>query len=185
MEFWSSTPTLARIFWIVAATASVVFVVQAIITFSGISGHEDMQTDDASAMDDNGAFQVFTLRNFITFLLGFGWAGVLFGGRIENSTSLIVIAFSSGIIFVATYFVVLIQISRLAKDQTFRIEETIGKNATVYLTIPPGGKAHGKIQVAVSGVTHELNAITGAEARPTGTQVTVVKVQGENLVYVE
>ena len=78
-----------RAYWIVALLATLVFLIQMVLTLVGI-GDTDSDVDfDASSdadfgdgsgdtMDTGGAIQLFTIRNMVNFLLGIGWGGVCF-----------------------------------------------------------------------------------------------------------
>lgn len=72
---------------------------------------------------------------------------------------------------------------KLSEDNSFKIEETIGKTADVYLTIPAAKSGKGKIFISVKGSTHELSAITADMAEiKNGTLVKVIGIEGDILV---
>jgi hypothetical protein len=75
------------------------------------------------------------------------------------------------------------QLKRLERDGTVRLENAVGEPATVYLSIPGGTAAPGKIHLALQGRTVELRAVSH-EALPTGAEVVVVDVLDDDTVEV-
>ena len=90
-EWWSSLGLFMQSVWCITLCASLVFVIQTIMTFIGMDTDGGMDVDvsaDTAIDGDSGPFQLFTFRNFINFLLGFGWSIISFEKAIEK-TSLI------------------------------------------------------------------------------------------------
>ena len=77
------------------------------------------------------------------------------------------------------------QVQKLAEDNTFTISSTINHTCSVYLTIPAAKSGKGKIQVSIKGSFQELDAMTEGEKIESGATVKIVKVEGNNLVFVE
>ncbi len=186
MEFFDSMEPLLRTFWYIALPATLVFLIQSVMTFMGMDSHDGVDADFNSDLSHTDApFQLFSLRNLINFLMGLGWGGICFYTTIENHLILTGVALLVGIIFVALFFFVIKQIQKLAEDNSFKIEETVNKTASVYLTIPAAKSGKGKIQISVRGSMHELDAVTEGEKIETGAPVKVVRVEGSTLVFVE
>ena len=185
MDFLQDLEALHQTFWYIAIPVSVIFVIQMIMTFMGADASDGIEADFEGDFDGGDApFQLFSLRNLINFLLGFGWAGVLLYDRFENKTILVFVAFLVGAAFVGLFFFLIRQILKLGEDNTFKIESTIGKTASVYLTIPERKSGKGKVQVSVKGTTHELDAVTENDAIPSGNIVRVIAVEAGNLLIV-
>lgn len=181
MDFLDSYEPLLKAFWYIALPVSVFFLLQTIATFVGLSGAES--DVDGDAMDGDMPFEVFTLRNLINFLLGFGWTGVSFYEIIENKIVLVGLAVLVGVLFVGVFFVLIKQIMKLSEDNTFKVENTINQIAEVYLTIPERKTGKGKIHLSVKGTFHELDAITNSsEKLLSGTAVKVVAVENHLLL---
>lgn len=186
MEFLQDLDTLHQTFWYIAIPVSVIFIIQTIMTFVGADATDGLDADfDGDFEGGDAPFQLFSLRNLINFLIGFSWAGVLLYNKIENKAILVLIAFVVGTAFLALFFILIRQILKLSEDNTFRIDNTIGKIATVYLTIPEGKSGKGKVQVSVNGTTHELDAITENEGISSGTMVRITAIESGNLLIVE
>lgn len=186
MENFSEMETLLKIFWYLAIPSSLIFLVQTIMTFIGADATDGLDADfDSDLEGTQGAFQFFSFRNFIHFMLGFGWTGISFYDIIENKTLLVGIALLAGIAFVAMFFLIISQIKRLAEDNTFQIKETLGKTGEVYLTIPEKKSGIGKVQISIKGSFKELRAITESETLKSGTLVKIKSVDSDNILVVE
>lgn len=185
MEFFDNLDPLLRMFWYISLPASLIFLVQTFMTFQGAdaSDGEDAYFDsDLSGTD--APFQLFSLRNMINFLLGLGWGGVWFYATISNPAVLISVAVLIGAAFVYLFFLILKQVQKLTKDNTFKITKTRNKTGTVYLRIPAEKSGSGIVQVSVNGAVHELKAVTDGDEIPSGTMIRVVEILDDHLVLV-
>ncbi|HYG20451.1 MAG TPA: serine protease [Ohtaekwangia sp.] len=186
MESLENLDPLLRTFWFIALPASIVFVIQTVMTFLGSDAHDGLDADfDSDFHGAEAPFQLFTFRNLINFLLGFGWTGISFYNLISNPIVLVALSFLVGVVFIVLFFLVIRQIERLAEDNTFKISNTLNKTGSVYLTIPAHKTGTGKVQISVQGSFHELDAITENEKIETSAMVRVVKIAANNLIVVE
>lgn len=174
---------LLRTYWYIAIPASVIFIIQTIMTFVGGDASDGLEADFDGDMDgQSGPSQIFSLRNLINFLLGFSWTGISFYNEISNRWVLMTVATAVGLIFLFAFFFIIKQIKKLAEDNSFRFEATIGKNAEVYLTIPASKGGKGKVLLSMNGSTRELSAITLGEEIPTGKLVKITGLDNELLI---
>ena len=186
MEFFSNLEPLLRTFWFIAIPVSVVFLIQAVMTFVGMDSSDGVEADFDADLDHGDApFQLFSFRNLTNFLLGFSWTGVSFYQAVDNKVVLVLLAALIGGTFVAAFFFMIQQIQKLAEDNSFRIENTLNQVCAVYLTIPEKKSGRGKVQVSVRGSFHELDAITDNEKIESSTMVRIVRIENSNLVVVE
>lgn len=186
MEILANLEPLLRTFWFVAIPASVIFIIQTIMTFIGADASDGVSADFNGDFDGTDApFQLFSFRNLINFLLGFGWSGVSLYATINNPTVLILVSVLVGCAFVYVFFLVISQLMKLSEDGTFKLTATLNKNAEVYLSIPANRTGKGKILISVNGSIHELEAITEGEKINSGAVVRVVRIENENTLIVE
>lgn len=186
MEMLDSLPTLLKSFWYIAIPTSIIFIIQTIITFSGLDIADGVDTDFHGDTHAGGDFQLFSLRNLINFLLGFSWTGISFYTTIgDKPIFLIITSLVVGVLFVILFFLVIRQVQKLAEDNSFKITNTLHKTAEVYLTIPENKKGKGKIMISVNGAFHELEAMTEQERIPSGAIVKVIKIENNNILIVE
>ena len=185
MGFFEAMEGLEKAFWFMALPASLIFVIQTIMTFIGVDSTDGIHADFNGDLDGADApFQLFSLRNLVNFFLGFVWTGISLYHSIANHWLLIGIALLVGALFVYLFFLVIRQVQKLAEDNSFTIRNAVGKSATVYLRIPASKSGYGKIQVSVNGTSHEISAMTEGEEIPSGAMVRVLEVLDNNLLLV-
>lgn len=185
-------PFMLQVYCALAAIASVIFIIQAIMTFAGFDADADADIPDApdaipesgdAAFDADG-FHLVSVKSIICFILGFGWTGVLCWDYIPNRVLLGFVAFLVGLLFMGTIAFLLFQVMKLNKDNTFRVEQIVGQPAEVYLRIPAGRQESGKITISLNGSIHELEALADQDI-PTGAKVRVLSVVEGDTVLVE
>jgi len=186
MNFFNTLDPVLKTLWFIALPASLIFIIQGIMTFVGVDATDGLDADfDSDLSDGDSTFQLFTFRNLINFLLGFSWTGISFYQLIDNKLILGLLSFGIGAAFVVGFFVIIRQIEKLAEDNTFTISKALNKTGAVYLTIPARKSGTGKVQVSVNGAFHELDAITEQGRIETSTLVRIVGIEDNNLVVVE
>lgn len=184
LGFLENLEPLHQGFWYIAIVASFIFLIQTTLTFIGGDYSDGVQTDFNGDFDHTDTpFQFFSFRNLINFLLGFGWSGVAFYHSIESKSILIFIAVLIGVGFVFLFFILILQILKLTEDNTFKIDNLIGKIGEVYLTIPANMSGKGKVLISVNGTHHELQAMTESEENiPSSHSVRVIAVDDKILI---
>jgi len=190
MDLLNSLEPLQKFFWTIACCASLVFIIQTVMTFIGLGADTDVDAGpmdgSVDSMEDGSLSGVFSFRNLVNFLLGYGWAGVLLHDSIESGLLLQVVAIAVGLLFVLAFVFMFRQVMKLSHDGSFKMQEAVGLKADVYLRIPAARSGRGKVQVSVKGSVHEIDAMTdNTEEIATGAQVKIVKVLGDDLLLVE
>lgn len=175
---------ILKTFWYLAIPSSLIFTIQAIMTFIGSDSSHDI---DFEFEIDHGSsdFQYFSFRNLINFLLGFSWTGIVLYPIWSNVLFLVFISLSVGLGFVYLYFIIIQQIYKLNQDNTFKISDTLMKTGEVYLNIPANMSGKGKVLISVGGSIHELDAMTESDKINTQTKVVIVRIESDNTLIVE
>jgi membrane protein implicated in regulation of membrane protease activity len=195
--WWNSLDIFEKTLWSIALPASGFFVIQMFATFLGMDGNPDVSADfsgDINSTSDLGApgdtdapgsvpFQLFTLRNFINFLLGLGWGGIAFYPALGKAGSTVAGAIT-GTVLVILVMYMFRWLSKMTQSGNLDIRNAIGREAEVYLSIPENNSGRGKVHVSVQGTLRELDAGTTGEKIPTGSRVKVISVSN-NLLIVE
>lgn len=163
-----------KIYWTIAIVASAIFVIQTILTFVGIDMHGDFDLPHDTTMDAGGFASLFSVRSFINFMVGFGWAGVTFTPGIPSVWLVLLLSVIVGLVFAYMYMFLLKRMRGLEANGAISAADTVGLRASVYLRIPANCEGKGKVQVTVNGSLREFDAMTRGESIPTGAQVTVV-----------
>ncbi|MDD2983709.1 MAG: NfeD family protein [Crocinitomicaceae bacterium] len=183
-ETLANLDPLLKTFWYVAIPVSLIFLIQTVMTFIGGAADSIDADFDGDIDGHDTPFQLFSLRNLINFLLGFSWTGISFFTTVSSKLFLIIFAILVGFLFVYLFFIIIKQVQKLAEDNSFKIENTIGKTAEVYLPIPANKSGKGKVMISVNGAFHELDAMTANDRIPSNAIVRVLAVD-TNILIVE
>jgi hypothetical protein len=166
--WWAELTTTLRVFWGIAIFSSVFFILQTIMTFAGLSDMDSEMGDDGGEAGDHDAHSMmdyFTVRNLVSFFLGFSWCGIV---MIESGSSLGV-AIAGGTL--------------MKSDGTLSIDNAIGHEGLVTITIPADKQRYGKVGISFQNRYRELEGISeGQQELAKGTRVKVVAVAGSQLV---
>ena len=187
-EWWSSLGLFMQSVWCITLFASLVFVIQTIMTFIGMDIDGGMDVDvstDTTADGDSGPFQLFTFRNFINFLLGFGWSIITFEKAIANQFVLILVSAVVGVLLVMAVMSIFRFMSRMEQSGTIRVANAVGCKGNVYLKIPGEKRGEGKVQISIQGAIREFDALTAGEELETGAPIKVVEVVNDSTLLVE
>lgn len=187
-EWWSSLGLFMQSVWCITLFASLVFVIQTIMTFIGMDTDGGMDVDvsaDTTADGDSGPFQLFTFRNFINFLLGFGWSIISFEKAIANQFVLILVSAVVGVLLVMAVMAIFRFMSRMEQSGTIRVANAVGCKGNVYLKIPGEKRGEGKVQISIQGAIREFDALTAGEELETGAPIKVVEVVNDSTLLVE
>lgn len=184
LDFLHNLPPLLKGFWYVALISSAIFVIQSLLTIIGGIDADGVNADFSGHLDHGDApFQLFSFRNLINFLLGFGWTGVVFYSSVASGFLLVILAMLVGCIFILLFFLLIRQLLKLSEDNTFKMENLLHLNGQVYIPIPEKMSGKGRIQISVLGATHEIDAMTEDDTRLTsGTNVKVVRIENGILI---
>lgn len=188
IDWYNSLEPALKVYWGIAIFASVIFVIQTVMSFVGIS---DVDTDvdvdaNVDGLDDAGAMHLLSIRNIVYFLLGLGWAGVSLWGTIANHLLLAIVAIVVGCLFVAIFLFLFRQMMKLQHNGAFDINDAVGKTVDVYLRIPASGQGIGKVQVSFNGSVQEIDARTDGDTLiPSGAKVRVIEVLNNRVLLVE
>ena len=185
MTWFEGLGTLHQVFWGCAIAGSLVFAIQAVLTLLGMDSTDvDVDVPDGDTLDFGG-LSMFSVRNLVNFLVGFGWGGVSFYSGISNPYLLVLVAVITGVLFVLMFFFIYKQTRKLESNGAFDIKNCEGKVADVYLRIPAKGEGRGKIQISVNGSVHELDAMSNDGPIATGKKVRIVEICDGSSVIVE
>ncbi len=189
-QWWNSIPAFEKIFWYFAIPFTIVFSLQLILTMIGIDWHDtdfDVHdgfdvNHDADSMD---GFRLFTLRNFIIFFTGFGWAGIFAVHAGFNPIVTVLIAFMVGSFLMFAVTGILFFMTKLTQSGNIRLTNAINVPGRVYLPIPGKMSGMGQVQLTIQGSVREMEAMTQEDALPTGTPVTVTEVVNDQILVVK
>ncbi|MCQ2258800.1 MAG: hypothetical protein MJZ41_12545 [Bacteroidaceae bacterium] len=185
LDLFQQLDTFMQVFWGCAIVGSLIFIVQMVLTLIGMDSSDiDVDFDGPDTMDLGGGIQLFSIKNFVNFIVGFGWGGVCLSGVIGNYFLLCLVAVIIGIGFVMMFFYIKKQTNKLEHNGAFKVEDCKGNVYDVYLRIPSERSGKGKIQVSINGSIQEINAITDGTEIPTGNKAEVIDIVDKSTVLV-
>lgn len=192
--WWASLSLVMKILWGVTLAASLIFIIQSILTFIGAdAGDGGIDTDfdtgfDTEATDAavEGGTNLYTFRNFVNFILGFGWSAILLQEKIHSVPLLLIVSVIIGVALVAVVMYLFKWLSGMQQSGNINVyKSAVGCNGTVYLTIPGERGGEGKVQISINNAVREYDAVTDGDALKTGTPIRVTEVINANTVLVE
>lgn len=187
MSTWDQT------FFYIGFGASIFFVGQLILMFVGgdADGGDGGDFGDAGDADGEGggdeasSFKILTLKNIIGFCMGLGWGGLSLHIDMELSKTITLIF--APIIGVLVMFIqsgVFWLMYKLHAPNEETLDDAIGKNGTVYLTID--GSGAGKVTLTVNGrlTTMDARSVDGTPIQ-TSARVLVKSILNSELIVEE
>ena len=192
-SWWAELSLVMKILWSVTLTASLVFIIQSVLTFLGADADADFDVDVDTSMDGSdlsnidGGSNLYTLRNFVNFILGFGWSAILLQDSISSVALLIVVSAIIGVALVAAVMYLFKWLAGMQQSGNINLQKAAaGCEGKVYLTIPEGRSGTGKVQITINGAVREYDAMTESEEPlKTGVPIRVVDCLDANTLLVE
>lgn len=188
ITWWTSLSTAMQVLWAITLSASLIFVIQTVMTFLGLGDHDadfDLDTSDGS-FDADPSMNLLTFRNLVNFCLGFGWTAVLMHEKIQSNALLIIVSVIVGILLVTVVMWIFKWLSGMQQTGNIDVHKSaVGCEGKVYLTIPGERKGEGKVQITINNAVREYDAVTDGEAIPTGKAIKVTEVINDYTLLVE
>ena len=178
INWWMALGETGQIFACIAIPATIMLVIQLVLTLIGLDGDGDADStvDDAytDGLDDGvdisdgdsdmgDGLSIFTLRGFITFFSIAGWVGTICCGAGLQLWLSILISVASGVLAMISVAFLMKWLFKLQYDGTENIKDALGVSGTVYLRIPPSRTGRGKINAIINGKLTEKSAVTDEE----------------------
>lgn len=192
--WWASLSVIMKVLWGVTLSASLIFIIESVLTFIGADaggdfdtggGDFDMDFDTSADMGTSG-MNLYTFRNFINFLLGFGWTAILLHDKIQSKAVLVLLAILVGAGLVAAVMYMFKWLSSMQQSGNINVyKSAVGCQGKAYLTIPGERKGSGKVQITINNSVREYDALTDGDEIKTGAAIKVVDVIDGNTLVVE
>ena len=73
LESFQEMDTWMQVFWGCAIVGSIIFIIQMVLTLIGMDSSDmDVDFDGGDTMDLGGGISLFSIKNFVNFIVGFG-----------------------------------------------------------------------------------------------------------------
>ena len=191
--WWADLSPVMKLLWGVTLTATLIFIIQTVMTFLGADADStDFDMDVDTSMDgsdlsniDSGA-NLYTFRNFVNFFLGFGWTAIILQPSVKSTAVLVIIAVLVGIALVALVMYMFKWLYSMQQSGNINVyKSAVGCQGKCYLRIPGERGGEGKVQITIQGAVCEYNAVTDGDEIKTGTSVKVLEAIDGNTLLVE
>ena len=191
--WWADLSPVMKLLWGVTLTATLIFIIQTVMTFLGADADStDFDVDVDASMDgsdlsniDSGA-NLYTFRNFVNFFLGFGWTAIILQPSVKSTAVLVIIAVLVGIALVALVMYMFKWLYSMQQSGNINVyKSAVGCQGKCYLRIPGERGGEGKVQITIQGAVREYNAVTDGDEIKTGTSVKVLEAIDGNTLLVE
>ena len=191
--WWADLSPVMKLLWGVTLTATLIFVIQTVMTFLGADADStDFDVDVDASMDgsdlsniDSGA-NLYTFRNFVNFFLGFGWTAIILQPSVKSTAVLVIISVLVGIALVALVMYMFKWLYSMQQSGNINVyKAAVGCQGKCYLRIPGERAGEGKVQITIQGAVREYNAVTDGDEIKTGTSVKVVEAIDGNTLLAE
>lgn len=182
---WEQISGFEKMFWFLAIPATVVFLIQTVLTVVGASlDHTDADLNHDTMGD--GQFPIFTIRNLVVFFMMFGWMGIALIRQFHAGVTVVVlVSFAVGVAMMLIVSLMFWGIAKLTSSGNVIVDNAIiGFEAKVYLKIPAATAGNGKVTLVVQGVMKELAAYSKEGEIPTGTIVKILELKNDGSVIV-
>jgi hypothetical protein len=181
------------IYWASTIVGGTLFILRLIMLFVGgdFGDHSadsalDAAGDIASGdhADADVSFQLLSVQGLTSFFMMFGLVGLALLKANLPVLVTVIGGIAAGLATVAITGLIFTQMKRLQTEGTINIQNTIGTQGSVYLTIPKNGT--GQVQIIAQGSLKIFDAVSSHKsAIATGEKIQVVGVAGGNTLIVE
>ena len=191
--WWADLSPVMKLLWGVTLTATLIFIIQTVMTFLGADADgTDFDMDVDTSMDGSdlsnieGGSNLYTFRNLVNFFLGFGWSAILLQSSVKSTALLILISVLVGVALVVAVMYLFKWLSSMQQSGNINVyKSAVGCQGKCYLRIPAERGGEGKVQITIQGAVREYNAVTDGDEIKTGASVKVLEAVDANTLLVE
>lgn len=183
-EWFEAFSTVEQSLLLVAAFSTTIFVIQFVMSLTGFSDDAEFDTESDGSSLDFG--DIFTIRNGVTFLMGFSWGGLMaYEWGLAHPLAASFVGSVVGVLFVAVNLFLLLGLSKIKSSGNLNMDNAIDEEGRVTLMLPAQRSGVGKVTVTVQGRLKEFHAVTDGPGLAKNTPVVVLEVLGSQLVVAE
>ena len=171
-EWFENLSVLEHIYLWIGVVATVFLIIQIILMcFTSFGGDVDV---------DSGV-SIFTVKSLTAFFAVGSWCGLLTCSLASESLQWlsVIIALATGGAAMSVVIILLRAMAKMQYNGTMQPETLVGKQATVYISIPAERSGRGKITLTAQGRYMELDAMTEGEKLFTDESVEIIATENE------
>lgn len=167
-QWFADLSVLEQIYFWLGIVSTLFLIIQIILMcLSSFGGDVDVDGDGDIDVDTDSGVSVFTVKSITSFFAVGSWCGLLTCALVADNKQWlsVIVALLTGAAAMAVMVLLLRAIVKLQCNGAFEIEKTVGKRATVYVSVPPQRSGRGKITLDAQGRFVELDAVTDCDSR--------------------
>ncbi len=168
-----------------AAVGGFLLVIQVVMSLLGGDSDGDVPHDVDGHLDAADGQGAVSFRTVVAFLTFFGIGGMAADTAKLGPVASAAIALASGSLAFWLMALALAQLHRLRSSGNVDIQNAIGTEGKVYLTIPAERSGVGRVTLPIQGRTAQFLAITRGRRLETGSLCRVIGVHGGDTLDVE
>ena len=186
-DTWFTATSLSD--WVYLGSAGVgglVLLIQVVLSLFGADHgmDHDVGHDAGHETHDGSSGSWLSFRAIVAFLAFFGLGGMVGTSRDMGALASLGVALFSGTLAFLVTRLVLMQFSKLRSSGTVDVNNAVGTEARVYLSIPAAKSGEGAVTVTIQGRTMQYRAITPGPELKTGALCKVSAVQANDTLVV-
>lgn len=162
-DWFLGLSALEHVYFWLGVVATVFLIVQIIILCcTSFGGDVDIDGDGDIDVDSDSGVSIFTVKSITAFLAVGGWAGLLTCAVASDKLQWIsvFVAVIAGAAAMAVVVFAMRAMLKLQCNGAVQHEKLVGKQATVYVSVPAQRSGRGKITLTAQGRFLELDAMT-------------------------
>ena len=191
--WWADLSPVMKLLWSVTLTATLIFVIQTVMTFLGADADgTDFDMDVDTSMDGSdlsnieGGSNLYTFRNLVNFFLGFGWSAILLQPSVKSTALLILVSVLVGVALVVAVMYLFKWLSSMQQSGNINVyKSAVGCQGKCYLRIPAERGGEGSGQTTTRRAVRQSTAATAGAELKTGAAVKVLEAVDANTLLVE
>lgn len=154
-------------FWLGIASTLFLIVQIVLMCFSSFGGDVDIDGDGDIDVDTDSGVSIFTVKSVTAFFAVGSWAGLLVCALVATNLQWVsvLVALVAGAAATSVVALTMRAMLKLQCNGAIQTEKLIGKQATVYVSVPPARQGRGKITLNAQGKFMELDAVTDGEEK--------------------
>lgn len=185
-EWFDSLSVMEHIFFWLGIAATLFLIVQIILMcFTSFGGDVDIDGDGDIDVDTDSGVSIFTVKSITAFFAVGSWAGLLTCAVAPANLQwlAVIIAIIAGGAAMAVVVLIFRAMAKMQCNGALETDKLVGKQATVYISVPSARSGRGKITLNAQGKFLELDAVTDSEEKLlTDEIVEIIAAENECMV---
>lgn len=176
LEWFNTLTWSEQLFWIIAVVSTVFFLIVLIGNRLRIKKIPDL----------NSGYQIFKLKNCLSFFTIFGWVGIASLYQGIGLIPTLIISFLSGIVMMFVMTSLFYYIRKMTEGGTLEYKNDFNSKGEVFIEVGKLRSRIGKVKIRTKGILKEMDAVTDFEHDiKIGTLIQIDSVTKEGILIIK